>query len=398
MTWFEWLSALTRWAHVIAAIMWIGDSLLFMWIDSHLSRDPKGRKDVDGVAWLLHSGGYYQLEKRWLEPGRLPPRLRWFWVEATATWISGFLLLILAYYWNAAAFMVDPGMSLLTPGQSVIAGVAMLIVGWAIYDWLWTSGLADDRPPVAITISAVLLFAIIFIASHLFSPRAAFLHVGAMLGTIMAANVWIHIILPQQKMVAAAREGREVDRSLGDYAKVRSTHNTYLTFPVIVLMLSNHAPALYATPWPWLVIGLLIVFGGSARHVMYAGVRQSPGMLSATVASAVVLVLLAWPRPVALPPLGGGGPVQSAPAFAEVRAVIVRRCAACHSETPTEAIFTAPAGNVSFDTPRQIQARAARIKARAVEQRTMPLANKTGMSDEERAILGRWVDAGAPLR
>jgi uncharacterized membrane protein len=396
VTWLEWLSALTRWAHVIAAITWIGDSLLFMWIDSHLSRDPKGRKDVDGVAWLLHSGGYYLLEKRWLEPGRLPPRLRWFWVEATATWISGFLLLILAYYWNAAAFMVDPG-SLLTPGQSVMAGIAMLVVGWAIYDWLWTGAIAEERPAVAITISAALLLGIIFIATRMFSPGAAFLHVGAMLGTIMAANVWIHIILPQRKMVAAAREGREVDRSLGDYAKVRSTHNTYLTFPVIVLMLSHHAPALSATPWPSLMIGLLIVFGGSARHVMYVGVGQSPGMLSAAAASAVALVLLAWPRPVAPPP-GGSAPAPNAPAFADVRTVIVRRCAACHSETPTDAIFSAPAGNVSFDTPRQIQARAARIKARAVEQRTMPLANKTGMSDEERAILGRWVDAGTPLR
>jgi uncharacterized membrane protein len=220
-----------------------------------------------------------------------------------------------------------------------------------------------------------------------------------MLGTIMAANVWVHIILPQRMMVATAREGREVDRALGEYAKVRSTHNTYLTFPVIFLMLSNHAPALYVARWPWLVIGLLIVFGGSARHVMYVGARQSPGMLAATVASAVGLTVLAWPGSGAsMAPGGGTPPAQPAPAFAEVRDVIVRRCVACHSETPTDTTFTVAPGNIALDTPRQIQARAARIKVRAVEQRTMPFANKTGMSDEERAILGRWVDAGAPLR
>jgi uncharacterized membrane protein len=397
VTSLDWLSALMRWTHVIAAITWIGDSLLFMWIDSHLMRDPERRKGVDGVTWLLHSGGYYRLEKRALEPGRLPPRLRWFWIEATSTWVSGFLLLILAYYWNAAAFMVEPGRSLLSPGLSVAAGIAMLVLGWAIYDWLWSTAFADDRPAVAIAISAILLLAVIVIATHLFSARAAFMHVGALLGTIMAANVWMHIIFPQQKMVAAARAGRDVDPALGEYAKVRSTHNTYLTFPVIFLMLSNHAPGLYAAPLPALVIALLIVLGGSARQVMYVGPRQSPGMLAAAVVSAVVLAVLTWPRSPAAPS-GAAVSAGPAPAFADVRTVIVRRCAACHSETPTETMFTAPAGNVTFDTPRQIQARAARIKARAVEQRTMPLANKTGMPDEERALLGRWVDAGAPLR
>lgn len=395
MTWLDWLSALMRWAHVIAAITWIGDSLLFMWIDSHLSPDPQSRKDVDGITWLLHSGGYYHLEKRWLIPGQLPPRLRWFWLEATATWVSGFLLLFLVYYWNAAAFLVDPGTSLLTPGQAVAAGLGMLVVGWLIYDGLWRSPLAD-WPGVALGLSGVLLLAVIYLATQAFSARAAFLHIGSMLGTVMAANVWIHIIIPQRQMVAAAREGREIDYSLGEHAKTRSTHNTYLTFPVIFLMISNHFPGVYAHRWNGIILAMLIVFGAGIRHLMHVGVRPARGAAAATLASAAALVILTLPQTPR--PSESSTPGAGAPPFVEVRAVIVQRCTACHSETPTDPTFAAAAGGVRFDTPQQIKARADRIRVRAVEQRTMPLANKTGMPDDERAILGRWVDAGAPLR
>src|SRR5712692_7647304 len=214
----EWLGLLVRWAHVIAGIMWIGDSLLFMWIDSHLTPDPQGRTDVAGVTWLIHGGGYYHLEKRRLVPGRLPPRLRWFWLEATSTWLSGVLLLILIYYMSADAFMLDRSVSNLTPHQAIAVGVALIVGGWLVYDGLWRTDLRH-RPAVAGAVTLVFFGAAAYLATHLLSARAAFLHIGAMLGTIMAANVWVRILPPQYRMLQAARQGREVDYSLGVHAK-----------------------------------------------------------------------------------------------------------------------------------------------------------------------------------
>jgi uncharacterized membrane protein len=390
--WQEWLHAILRWIHVIAGIMWIGDSLLFMWVDSHLAPDPQGRRDVTGVTWLLHGGGYYQLEKRLLVPGRLPPRLRWFWLEATTTWLSGVLLLVVVYYASAEAVMVEPGVSLLGPRQAVAAGAGLLVVGWVVYDGLWRSGMRT-RPLAGAVISWSLLALAAYAATRLFGGRAAFLHVGALLGTLMAANVWVHILPPQWKMLRAARRGEPVDHALGVHAKTRSTHNTYMTFPAIFLMLSNHFPALYGGPRNWLVLALLVALGAAVRHVMLAGGRERAGAAAAAAAAAAGL-LLAAPVPAPQP----AAPEAAAPAFAEVRAVMARRCAACHSETPTDPEFPAAAGGVRFDTPRQIRAMAARIRVRAVEQRTMPLGNRTGMTEEERALLGRWIDAGAPLR
>lgn len=394
--WLEWLNALLRWIHVIAGILWIGDSLLFMWIDRHLHRDPQSRKDVDGVTWLLHSGGYYQLEKRALIPGRVPPYLRWFWLEATTTWLSGFLLLIVVYYLSAAALMVDPAVRQLTPGQSVAAGLGLLLAGWLMYDGLWQSALTR-WPGVAAGVSLALLVVVNYLITHLLSARAAFLHVGAMAGTIMAANVWIHIMLPQRQMMRAAREGREIDASLSLHAKTRSAHNSYLTFPVIFLMISNHFPGIYGAPLPWIVLTLIFVFGAGVRHLMLVEMKAAWGTVLGTAAAAVALVVLTVPRATA-PSISRSTGATPVPSFAQVRTIIVQRCAICHSETPIDPDFASPAGGVQFDTPQQIRARADRIKERAVVLKTMPLANKTGITDDDRDILGRWVDAGAPLK
>lgn len=392
----EWLGLLLRWIHVIAGIMWIGDSLLFMWIDSHLVPDPQGRRDVAGVTWLIHGGGYYHLEKRLLAPGRLPPRLRWFWLEATTTWLSGFLLLILIYYMSADAFMIDRSVSRLTSGQAVAAGVGLIVAGWLVYDGLWRTALRH-RPAVALPLSLALLAAAGYLATHLLSARAAFLHVGAMLGTIMAANVWVHILPPQYQMVRAARAGREVDYALGVHAKTRSTHNTYFTFPVIFLMISQHFPAVYAAQPAWLVLWLFFALGAGARHLMLVGIGAAKAAAAATACALVVLVYLTA-RPVLSARVGPGQSSIIAPPFADVRAVLAERCAVCHSETPVMPGFTAPPQNVRMDTPRQIQALALRIRVRAVQQRTMPPGNVTGISDDERDLLRRWIDAGAPLR
>ena len=392
----EWLGLLLRWIHIIAGIMWIGDSLLFMWIDSHLSPDPQRRSEVAGVTWLIHGGGYYHLEKRLLVPGRLPPRLRWFWLEATSTWLSGFLLLILIYYMSADAYLIDRSVSSITPAAAIAVGVGLIVGGWLLYDGLWRTPLVN-RPLILLPLSLLLLAAAGYLATHVLSARAAFLHIGAMLGTIMAANVWVHILPPQYRMVQAARAGREIDYSLGVHAKTRSTHNTYFTFPVIFLMISQHFPVVFTAQPAWLVLILFFVLGAGARHIMLVGVRPARTIAAATAAALVILVYLTA-RPVlsqrSTPP-AVYGPV---PSLSQVRAVLVERCAVCHSETPVMPGFVAPPVNVKMDTPQQIRALAGRIKIRAEEQRTMPPGNITHITDEERALLRRWIDAGAPLK
>jgi uncharacterized membrane protein len=270
----------------------------------------------------------------------------------------------------------------------------MLLGGWLLYDGLWRSRLTN-RPLLAASLSFALLIGVIYVATHLLSARAAFLHVGSMLGTMMAANVWVHILPPQRKMVQAAREGREIDYTLGVHAKTRSTHNTYLTFPVIFLMISHHFPAIYSAPLNWVVLSLFVVFGAGVRHLMLAGVRGGRWTAAATVAAGLALVsLTAQPASMQRSSTSTG----SAPSFVDVRTIIVRRCTPCHSETPIEPGVTAAAGGIKMDTPEQIKALATLIKARAVDQRTMPPGNKTGITDEERAILRRWVEGGSPLK
>lgn len=392
----EWLGLLLRWAHVIAGIMWIGDSLLFMWIDSHLTPDPQERTDVAGVTWLLHGGGYYHLEKRLLVPGRLPPRLRWFWLEATSTWVSGILLLVLVYYMSADAFMIDRAVSSLTPSQAIAFGVGMIVGGWLVYDGLWQSNLRH-RPVVSSAVTLIFLAAVAYLATHLLSGRAAFLHIGALLGTIMAANVWVRILPPQYRMLQDARQGREVNYALGVHAKTRSTHNTYFTFPVILLMLSPHIPIIYAAQPAWITVGLIGVLGAGARHVMMVGWRSAKAIAVAAGAALLALVYLTA-QPVLSSRTQSSPAVSSAPGFTEVRAIIVQRCGVCHSEEPVQPGFMAPPANVKMDTPQQIHLLAPRIRARALDQKTMPPGNVTGMSDDERALLRRWLDAGSPLK
>jgi uncharacterized membrane protein len=320
-------------------------------------------------------------------------------MEATGTWVSGFLLLVLVYYLSADAFMVDRAVSSLSSGQAVAVGLAMLVGGWLLYDGLWRTRLIQ-WPLLVLLISAALLVGITYAATHALSARAAFIHVGAMLGTIMAANVWVHIILPQRAMVQAARDGREVDYTLAVHAKTRSTHNSYLTFPVIFLMISQHFPVVYTGPLNWVMLSLFIVVGAGVRHVTLVGVRPARWTALATAAAIVLLVSLALRPAVAPAPRhsASSGSAASAPPFVQVRAILAQRCAVCHSETPSMAGIAAAPNGVKMDTPRQMKALAALIKIRVVDLHTMPPGNITGITDQERTILSRWIDAGAPLR
>jgi len=388
----EWLNIGLRWVHLIAGIGWIGTSLYFMWLDASLTKPDPPRSRVEGEAWLLHSGGFYLVERRQVPPGQLPSPIHWFKWEAAMTWLTGFPLLVLIYYTTRGVYLVDPAVSSVTPGTAVLVGIGLLVISWAVYDLLWTSPLAREGGRGAAVLSWILLVAVVYALTHVLSGRAAYVHVGAMLGTIMVANVWMRIVPAQREIIAAAEAGRTPDRTLSTRAKQRSTHNSYVTFPVIFTMLSNHYPGTYGHPLNWLILVLLIVVGAGVRHVMIAREKGRPAdwwlvPVTAALAAVIYLTSPAW----LAAPARGGDPV----AFAAVKDVIDRRCVSCHSRTPTDDIFRIAPNGVTFDTPESIRARVETIRDRTVVLKNMPLGNKTGMTDAERGLLARWLDQEA---
>lgn len=404
----DWLNLAIRWFHLVVGIAWIGTSLYFMWLDASLEKPRRPSpgpgetqggvapfEQVEGELWMVHSGGFYRVEKRLVAPGDLVGTLHWFKWEAAFTLLSGLALLTVVYYATGGVYLVDPNVSAITPGMATALGLALLVAGWVVYDLLWRSSLAEGRGTVATVISFSLLFALCWGLTRVLSGRAAFLHVGAMIGTLMVVNVWVHIVPAQREMIAATREGRTPDYSLGKHAKRRSTHNSYVTFPVIFMMLSNHYPGLYGHPLNWLILILMIVVGAGVRHFMITQEHRHPAhwVWAPVVAAVLALVVLTWPtaRGGTAAPAGAGGAVP----FSVARGIVDLRCRSCHSAQPTDDGFRAAPNGVVFDTPESLRTRAALIKERTIVLRNMPLANKTRMTDEERELLGRWIDQGA---
>jgi len=390
----DWTNLLLRWTHFIAGIAWIGSSFYFIWLDRALTKPEQQRPGVEGDLWMVHSGGFYQVEKRRPGPGEVPPVLHWFKWEAMLTWITGISLLVLIYYLSDA-YLLDPGISRIGRGTAIALGIGLLVFGWVIYDALWRSPLAN-RPAVASAVSLALLTAVTVLLCRLLSGRAAFMHIGSLLGTIMVANVWMRILPAQHQMLAATRAGRPADFTLGERAKQRSVHNSYMTFPLLFIMLSNHFPATYASPVNWLVLLLLCVAGASVRHAMIGRGSSSRWALVPAAAALAAAMFFSTPRGAAAREPAAAA--DSVPPFHAVRAVIAQRCQPCHSQYQSDRTLGPAPGGVTFDTPESIARLADRIRVRAVETRTMPLANKTGMTEEERALLARWISSGAPLR
>ena len=390
----QWLSLALRWAHVIVGVSWIGTSFYFNWLNARIAPPATPEPGVSGELWSVHGGGFYRVLKYGVAPDRLPATLHWFKWEAYATWWTGLSLLVLLYYVGAREYLLDSAVSTLTPAAGIATGVATLAAAWLVYDALCRSPLGA-RPAAFAVLGLLLVTALAWGLSHLLSARAAYLHVGAALGTLMAANVFRVIIPSQRAMVASLLAGQAPDARRGSQAALRSLHNNYLTLPVLFVMVSSHYPATYGSRWGWAILGVLFVIGVLVRHwfnLRNAG-RRNGWLLPAAVAGLVVLAVATAPR-------GGGAGSSSGPpaSFAEVRVVIAQRCAPCHSSAPTyPGIPVAPAG-VMFDTPAEIQAKAQRILDRAVTTKTMPLGNLTGITDAERDVLRRWVSAGAPLR
>jgi uncharacterized membrane protein len=387
----DWLNLLLRWLHVIAAIAWIGSSFYFIGLDNHLRppKDPRdAEKGVGGEAWEIHGGGFYHVQKYRVAPEALPEQLLWFKWEAYTTWLSGFALLVVLYYLNADANLVDRSVADIGDWTAVTISIGLLVAAWLVYDVLCR--LLGGRELVL----AALILALTAIAAYgseqLFSARAAYLQVGAMLGTIMSANVFFTIIPAHWKLVRAKEAGQEPDPAPGIQAKQRSVHNNYLTLPVLLTMIGGHFSFTYGHSHAWLILLALMVIGAWVRHffnLRHTG--RTVWWIPASAAVAVVALALAI-RPDESPRAA-----MAAVPFAQVRAIVERRCVTCHSQHPTSEDFkTAPAG-VVLDTPEQIQARANAIKAVAVDSTFMPLGNVTGMTKAERDLLGTWIEQGA---
>jgi uncharacterized membrane protein len=387
----DWLNLLARWLHVIAAIVWIGSSFYFIALDNHL-RPPKDERDADagvgGEAWEVHGGGFYNVQKYRVAPRVLPETLYWFKWEAYTTWLSGFALMIVLYYLNADTYLIDKEVADLSAGAAVAISIGLLAASWIVYDGLCR--ILAARPLV---LAAVLLAFVTLAAwgvSHLFSGRALYLQIGAMLGTMMVGNVFFVIIPAHRELVRAKQEGREPDPAANARGKLRSVHNNYLTLPVVFAMLSNHFPFTYGHSYSWLILVVLLVIGAWIRHffnLRHAGRTVWAIPVTAAIAIAVLAILIR--------PQNESSAGTAAVPFVEVARIVEQRCAACHSANPTK-VDTAPLG-IELDTPEEIRSYADAIRQQAVQTRAMPLGNVTGMTPTERALLGRWIAQGAKI-
>ncbi len=387
-----WLELALRWLHVVTGIAWIGASFYFNWLDGNIRAAANGRKLVAGELWAVHGGGFYHNQKYLVAPEQLPPHLHWFKYEAYFTWLSGFLLLAVIYYLGADIFLIDKAKLALTPPEAIGISLAFLAGGWLVYDGLCRSPLGKDGPLFGALWFAILTAAA-YALTHIFSDRAAVIHVGAIAGTAMVANVFFVIIPNQKKVVAAMLAGEAPPAALGLQARQRSLHNNYMTLPVVLIMISNHYPMLFASSINWLVLAGLSIAGIMIRHVFNLRHKGPTNWLLAFGAVLVFVVTMA----IAISVQHGAGTAPSAGVpYATARAIIDKHCVMCHSAHPTHAgIATAPEG-LDFTRDDIVKQNAARILIQAVTTKAMPLGNETGMTDAERAELGAWLRQGAP--
>ncbi len=392
----EWLNLLVRWLHFTAGIAWIGTSFYFVWLDDTLTPPQKPedvRRGVLGEVWSVHGGGFYHNQKYLTGPKGEPltEHLHWFKWEAYATWLSGMAMLAIVYWIGAGTYLIDKSVMNLTPAAAIAISIATLAVGWFVYDALCR--LFADRPLLLGGIVYVLLALAAWGLSHVFAAQAAYMHVGAIIGTIMVANVFFWIIPGQRKMLADIRAGREPDPRPGQLAKIRSVHNTYFTLPVLFIMISAHYPMTYDNRYGWLVLAVIGLAGVLLRYFFVLSHKNKivPALpIAAAVLLAAAAIAIA-PHPRSLPA------AASSVTFAQVRPVIAQRCAVCHSPVPVQPGFAAPPDGVLLDTPAHIRANASRIYLQAVQTHAMPLGNVTAMTQAERTLVGAWIADGAKV-
>ena len=384
----EWIEMMVRWLHVVAGIAWIGSSFYFIFLDASLRRGENDEKGIAGESWQVHGGGFYRMRKYLVAPAEMPAELHWFKYEAYTTWLSGFFLLGLIYYLNAGAYLVAPSVMDLTPMAAVAISVGSLVVGWLVYDSLCKSPVGKNDALLAV-VGFALLVAAAWGYTQVFSGRGAYVHVGVLVGTLMAANVFF-VIIPNQKIVVADLiAGRAPEPDLGRRAKQRSLHNNYLTLPVVFVMISGHYPMTFASQWNWVLLAGIFIVGGLVRHffnLKHAGRGRHYWLWIAAGLIMAMVIAISMQRP---------KPARTAgvPTLSRVSEIIQRRCAACHSAQPSFAgIESAPLGLV-LETPGDILRAKDRIHAQAIATSAMPPGNATAMTAEERAALAAWYRA-----
>jgi uncharacterized membrane protein len=386
--WWGWGNLLFRWLHVVAAIAWIGSSFYFIALDNHL-RPPEDERDtrrgVGGEVWEIHGGGFYRIEKFRVAPPVLPEPLYWFKWEAYTTWLSGFALFVVVYFSHPQTFLVDPSVAKLSSWEAIVIAVGGLALAWVVYDVACRLLGSNERAIAVVVIGGVVLAA--YGSSLLFQPRAAYLEVGAMLGTIMAANVFFVIIPAHRELVRAKETGREPDPRWNYLGKQRSVHNNYFTLPVVFAMLSNHFPFTYGHAHAWVILICLMAIGAWTRHFFNLRHRGRNAWWILATSAAAIAGLAIWLRP-STTAAEASGP---APPFAQVQAVIDARCAPCHSLHPTMPGFSEPPAGIVFDTRAKIEQLAPLIKTVAVDSTFMPPSNATHMTQDERDLLARWL-------
>jgi uncharacterized membrane protein len=393
----DWLNLLLRWAHVITAIAWIGSSFYFVFLDNSLTAptsDDLKRKGVEGELWAIHGGGFYHPQKYLVAPKELPEPLHWFYWESYWTWITGFALFTVLYLFHASTFLVDKSVYDWSAGAAIGVSLSLLVVFWVVYDAICRAfgQRAGGERTVGVLLS-VFVVAVAWLACQLFAGRAAFLLVGAMLATAMSANVFFWIIPGQRKLIAQMKAGQPVDPIHGQRAKQRSVHNTYFTLPVLIAMLSNHYGWLVQGPHNWIVLVALMLAGALIRHSFVARHKAkvkgvTPPWGYAAFGCMMIAGMVIWLAP-AQRPASAISSASTPVTMAQVKAVIDRRCASCHNAQLQQK-------NVALHTPELIKQHAQTVYQQSSVLKLMPLNNATQMTEDERALLKRWYEGGAP--
>ena len=386
----EWVNLLGRWVHMITGIAWIGASFYFIWLDNSLET-PKSKEDQDkgvsGEVWSVHGGGMYHAQKYRLAPEKLPEHLHWFKWEAYTTWITGMFMMALMYWYGAEVYLIDPGVAAISRPVAIGIGIAVIAFGWVAYDRLCESDIGKNENVMA-AILFVALTAIAFLLCQVFSGRGAYMHFGAMLGTIMVGNVFFVIIPGQKDLVRAKEEGREPDSIHGIRGKQRSVHNTYFTLPVLFVMISNHYAMTYGHHYNWLILIAITLIGALIR-IYYVARHKGRASLAPVIAAAVVLaalITLVAPRQSVSISAVSGDSID----IATVQKIVVERCTACHATVPSQPGFQAPPQGIVFETVEDITRQSIVIHQQTVVTKAMPIGNLTGITDAERATIDIW--------
>lgn len=388
----EWLNIVIRLMHITFGIAWIGASFYFVFLENALNRTEDVRDELAGNLWAVHGGGFYYLEKYKVAPKTIPKHLHWFKYEAYFTWLSGFCLLFVVYYFNASAFLIDKNVLDISAFQGIMIGVSSFVVAWIIYDKMCKSSLIKNQLAFALVgFAFLILFAWFY--CHVFSARAAYIHFGAMIGGIMVANVFFVIIPGQKEMVRCAKLGIPLDPSLGKKALARSLHNNYFTLPVLFVMVSNHFPSTFGYEYPWVILAIISFGTAGVKHYLNLKEQQNLNVWILPVSVVILLAACFISAPSTNP-----YECKKEVSITEVQAIIQKRCVQCHSANPTDDVYTVAPNGVKYDTPQDIYTKRDLIMQRVVITKTMPQNNKTNITEEERNMIRCWIEQGASLK